>query len=92
MDRPLSRRRHPDPHIRIIDLSCGAEHAAGGESAGLGATLTTLYLQFEKEAEAALGLPPGVHAYARCRSATPWDGSGQSAILRSRMSSTKIDG
>jgi nitroreductase len=31
---------------------------------GLGATLTTLYLQFEKEAEAAMGLPPGVHSYA----------------------------
>jgi len=31
---------------------------------GLGATLTTLYLQFEKEAEAALGLPSGVHSYA----------------------------
>jgi nitroreductase len=31
---------------------------------GLGATLTTLYLQFEKEAEAALGLPPDVHSYA----------------------------
>ena len=31
---------------------------------GLGATLTTLYLQFEKEAEAALGLPAGVHSYA----------------------------
>ena len=31
---------------------------------GLGATLTTLYLQFETEAEAALGLPPGVHSYA----------------------------
>jgi nitroreductase len=31
---------------------------------GLGATLTTLYLQFEKAAEAALGLPPGVHSYA----------------------------
>jgi nitroreductase len=29
---------------------------------GLDATLTTLYLQFEKEAEAALGLPPGVHS------------------------------
>src|SRR6266478_1783566 len=28
---------------------------------GLGATLTTLYLQFEKAAEAALGLPPGFH-------------------------------
>jgi nitroreductase len=31
---------------------------------GLGTTLTTLYLQFEKEAEAALGLPLGVHSYA----------------------------
>jgi nitroreductase len=31
---------------------------------GLGATLTTLYLQFEREAEAALGLPPDVHSYA----------------------------
>jgi nitroreductase len=31
---------------------------------GLGTTLTTLYLQFEKEAEAALGLPSGVHSYA----------------------------
>src|SRR5206468_12899808 len=31
---------------------------------GLGATLTTLYLGFEKEAEAALGLPPGFHSYA----------------------------
>src|ERR1700736_3863162 len=31
---------------------------------GLGATLTTLYLQLETEAEAALGLPPGVHSYA----------------------------
>src|ERR1700751_4957891 len=30
----------------------------------LGATLTTLYLQFEKEAEAALGLPPSAHSYA----------------------------
>jgi nitroreductase len=31
---------------------------------GLGATLTTLYLQFEKEAGAASGLPPNVHSYA----------------------------
>jgi nitroreductase len=31
---------------------------------GLGTTLTTVYLQFEKEAEAALGLPPNVHSYA----------------------------
>jgi nitroreductase len=31
---------------------------------GLGATLTTLYLNFEQETEAALGLPPNVHSYA----------------------------
>jgi nitroreductase len=31
---------------------------------GLGATLTTLYLLHEREAEAALGLPEGVHSYA----------------------------
>src|SRR3979411_3355006 len=31
---------------------------------GLGATLTTLYLNFEKEVEAALGLPADVHSYA----------------------------
>jgi nitroreductase len=31
---------------------------------GLGATLTTLYLSFEKEAEAALGLPLDWHSYA----------------------------
>jgi nitroreductase len=31
---------------------------------GLGATLTTLYLQLDKEAEAALGLPDRVHSYA----------------------------
>mgnify|MGYP001794097879 CR=1 FL=1 len=31
---------------------------------GLGATLTTLYLIHEKEAEAAMALPEGVHSYA----------------------------
>src|SRR5438309_6321464 len=31
---------------------------------GLGATLSTLYLNFEKEVETALGLPPDVHSYA----------------------------
>jgi nitroreductase len=35
-----------------------------GRALGLGATLTTLHLVFEKEAEAALGLPPNVHSYA----------------------------
>jgi nitroreductase len=31
---------------------------------GLGSTLTTLYLIYEKEAEAAMGLPEDVHSYA----------------------------
>jgi nitroreductase len=31
---------------------------------GLGATLTTLYLLHERDAEAAFGLPEGVHSYA----------------------------
>jgi len=31
---------------------------------GLGATLTTLHLQFERKAEAAMGLPPNFHSYA----------------------------
>ena len=31
---------------------------------GLGATLTTVYLNFEKEVDATLGLPPDVHTYA----------------------------
>jgi nitroreductase len=31
---------------------------------GLGATLTTLYLNFEKEVDVALGLPTDVHSYA----------------------------
>jgi nitroreductase len=31
---------------------------------GLGATLTTRHLLYEKETESALGLPPGVHSYA----------------------------
>jgi nitroreductase len=31
---------------------------------GLGTTLTTLYLTFEKEVESALGLPADVHSYA----------------------------
>jgi len=59
---------------------------------GLGATLTTLYLQFEKEAETALGPPPGVHSYAFCRSATPRAGSGRCAVSRSPMSFSKIGG
>jgi nitroreductase len=31
---------------------------------GLGTTLTTRHMLYEKEADAAMGLPPGVHSYA----------------------------
>jgi nitroreductase len=58
--KPGYRSCHRDPR----KSSRGAEHAAGGEALGLGATLTTLYLNFEKEVEAAFGLPPGIHSYA----------------------------
>jgi nitroreductase len=46
------------------DLGVLGNHPAVPRALGLGATLTTLYLQFQKEAEAALGLPLGVYSYA----------------------------
>jgi nitroreductase len=60
----MPRRRLSDPYVQLVDLSCGAEHLLAARALGLGATLTTLYFQFETEAEAALGLPPNVHSYA----------------------------
>jgi hypothetical protein len=59
---------------------------------GLGATLTTLYLQFEEEAEAALGLPPGFHSYALLPIGYPMGGSGRFAVWLWPMSSMKIAG
>jgi hypothetical protein len=75
--------------------SCGAECRIlllASRALGLGAILTTLYLQFENEAEAALGLPPGFHSYALLPIGYPIAGSGQSAVSRWSMSSTKTDG
>jgi len=48
-------------HTRLVALK---NTLLAARALGLGATLTTLYLQFEKEAEVALGLPPNVHSYA----------------------------
>ena len=56
---------------------------------GLGATLTPLYLQFEKEAEAAFGLPPGVHSYALLPIGYPM---GRFAVYLSPMSPMKTGG
>jgi nitroreductase len=58
----------------------------------LGATLTTLYLNFEKEVEAALGLPPDVHSYALIPMVIRWAASGRFAERRSPKSSSKTDG
>ena len=57
---------------------------------GLGATLTTLYLQFEKEAEwpRSAYRQTSTHMLC-CRSATRWDGLGRCAEPRSPMSSMK---
>jgi nitroreductase len=44
------------PAVQNILLACRA--------LGLGATLTTLHVNFEKEVEAAMGLPDNVHSYA----------------------------
>src|ERR1700719_3209057 len=59
---------------------------------GLGATLTTLYLQFEREAEAALGLPSGVHSYALLPIGYPMGRFGRFGVSRWPMSFTRIGG
>ena len=48
-------------HTRLVALK---NMPLAARALRLGATLTTLHLQFEKEAEAALGLPPNVHSDA----------------------------
>ena len=64
VDRALPRRSDPDPHV----YPAAQNMLLAARALGLGATLTTLYLQFEKEAEAALGLPPNrATKCSRCR-------------------------
>jgi nitroreductase len=63
-----------------------------GRALGLGATLPTLYLQFEKEAEAALGLPPNVHSYALLPIGYPWAGLDPSVVSLSPMLSMGTGG
>jgi len=45
----LPRRRHPDPHIRVVDLPNGSKYAARGASARPGRDIDDA-VQFEKEA------------------------------------------
>jgi nitroreductase len=64
MDRPLPRRRYADRSSGSSIYPAVQNRLVAARALGLGATLTTLYLQFEKEPETAFGLPPGVHSYA----------------------------
>ena len=59
---------------------------------GLGATLTTLYLQSRKKQRRRLAYRPMYIPIRCCRSATRWAGSALFAEFRSQMSSTKISG
>ena len=56
---------------------------------GLGATLTTLYLTFEKQVESALDLPAEVHSYALLPIGYP---IGRFGACRLPKSSTETDG
>jgi hypothetical protein len=48
VDYPFPRRRHPDPHVRLSIYPAVQNMLLAARALGLGATLTTLYLQFEK--------------------------------------------
>src|ERR1700731_2202040 len=93
MDRPLPRRRHPDPHVRVVAIYPAVQNMLlSARALGLGATLTTLYLQFEKEAEAAFELPPNVHSYALLPIGYPMGRFGPVRRIALTDVSTKIDG
>jgi nitroreductase len=68
VDRALPRRATSTPTSGSCVYSAAQNMLLAARALGLGATLTTLYLQFEKEAEAALGLPPNrATKCSRCR-------------------------
>src|SRR5437763_1093955 len=58
------RRLKPDPVPDAFIYPAVQNMLLAARALGLGATLTTRHLLYEKESEAALGLPPGVHSYA----------------------------
>jgi hypothetical protein len=59
---------------------------------GLGTALMALNLAFEKDAGAALGLPPDWHSYAILPIGYPMIGSGRLAGSTSKMSCWRADG
>src|ERR1700730_3045469 len=61
---PASKARHRPARPVHRSIPAVQNMLLAARALGLGATLTTLYLNFEKEVEAALGLPPNVRSYA----------------------------
>jgi nitroreductase len=88
----VPRRRQPDPNVRFVYLPAVQNMLLAARALGLGATLTTLYLQFEKEAEAALGLPPGFHSYALLQIGYPMGRFGRVRRVPLAEVSMKIGG
>jgi len=67
LDRPQQDVQGAAPPSRSVGASiypAVQNMLLAARALGLGATLTTRHLLYEKETEAALGLPPGVHSYA----------------------------
>ena len=66
MDRrvPGGRARTPNAVAGASIYPAVQNMMLAARALGLGSTLTTRHLLYEKETEAALGLPPGVHSYA----------------------------
>ena len=64
MDRRLPRRRLADAFVRRFDPPAVQNMLLAARALGLGATLTTRHLTYEKETEEAMGIPPGFHSYA----------------------------
>ena len=64
VDRPVHGWSDADAKLRSSIYPAVQNMLLAARALGLGATLTTLYLQFEKDAEAAMGLPADVHSYA----------------------------
>jgi nitroreductase len=64
LDRPLLEGANPTRTSGSSIYPAVQNMLLAARALRLGATLTTLYLEFGKEAEAALGLPPNVHSYA----------------------------
>ena len=60
----LERRPQSDALGRLVDLSAVQNMLLAARALGLGSTLTTRHIAYEKEVDAAMGIPPGFHSYA----------------------------